>query len=113
MGQRPSITPPNFISSAMAPTPAAVISPPEQEFSTLTCSKRKHESEWLTFLREFQETEEEKERRAEEREKKKERERREEERRHNERKDRVNGKQSLGRNSEKERRGRVNPVKKD
>lgn len=95
MGQRPSITPPNLISSAMATTPAAVVSPPEQGVS----SKRKREPEWVSLLREFQEREDEKEHRLEEREDKKEREalereekrereRREEERRHSERRDR-------------------------
>ena len=37
----------------MVPTPAAVVSPPEQEFSTPTTSERKHESEWLMFLKRF------------------------------------------------------------
>ncbi len=57
MGIRPSITPTVLISSSVAPTLAAVASPPEQ--GTPSSSRRKRESEWLTFLWEFQDQEEE------------------------------------------------------
>ncbi|XP_058486397.1 trichohyalin-like [Solea solea] len=72
---------------------------PETQAPSTSASKSKHEPDWLAFLREFQEREEEREKRAEEREdrrqreflereERRERERREEERKHNERRDR-------------------------
>ncbi|KAM3608120.1 uncharacterized protein V6R79_019415 [Siganus canaliculatus] len=76
MGQRPSITPPNLITSAMACEPvAAAVSPPEEGRR-----KRRREDDLLEFMREMEEREEDRERKAEDREERRERERRAEER---------------------------------